>query len=93
MVEALVWLVEQQHARAAEQGEREVDLLARAARKVPALRALRGREAELGEQRVAVADRLRAREAECGREQLEVLIGVEQVEQPRLLRAEARRAR
>ena len=90
VVEALVGLVEQQHARAAEQRQREVDLLARAARQVPASgcarrSGTRTRPAARGPR----GSPPRAREPERRREQREVLVGAQQIEQPGLLRAVA----
>ncbi len=89
MVEALVGLVEKQYAGAAQEGEREIELLPCAAGEVPRLCAVGGRERELVEQPVALADRVPARHAERWCEQRQVLIGRQQVEEPRLLRAVA----
>ena len=89
VVEALVGLVEQQHLPVAEQRQRQVELLAVAAGEVAGDRPGRGAEAERRQQPVALRQRLPARHPQRRAEIDEVLVGGEQVEHARLLRAVA----
>ena len=87
VIEALIGLVEEQHARIGEQGERQVELLARAARQLADQQLLAQREPELGQDRPAAAQPLVAAHAHAAPEHHEVVLGSQQLEQPGRLRA------